>query len=687
MAQSKTKYQCILCEYSCGQKLHIDSHILTRCHLDNCEKMNIKLKTDKVLFNKYITELEIIEDDDKTMSMLRQEIIDNLSTLYSQRIHINEPLREIPLYLNTELTQFTQGKTEQTLNKMCERYLLNSNSVTDAHIIEIIVTNKSLIETKQWKIRTTNKMNEYENIDVDILSSDEKSEYHTIDKFISKILKAKHKNDLPNILIICFHTKRIEDILTLFQVFSGRTLMLQDVKLKFHLSFDEPDANIGLCSKFLKRYKEYMDLLVAIEFITATPYEKFWKTLHENGIFKLINPHNSEQPLNIKSYDEFLQDYFQINEHTHLICNYKTQNPLEYIEHVFKSMYPIFETNEEGINIQIGEKPYIDMEDKTRKIIFSPAHLYIDKEGVGSHIEVVDFYIDLGFTVYLSNGDFKGFINPNGTRLSLDDFNKKYDIKGELRDTLREWAKRNPTKNIAITGYWTIERGITFQTDGFNFTHAIICDYHKQLLNKLVQLIGRLTGNKKYITQQCNIICPQHIIDIVNTLVTKTIELRTENPENYNSTDFSDKNSSIPVKLTFVDEEFRQLVIETITGKRDYKTHLHSLLKTGYQTSKIILEDRNNIYVFTNDTKDKSGETKLFDDIHTSISNVKMYTTTDGSPESRRFKQFNNAFNTYKPTSQTGKPGEYSIDLAKDRYEYNGFIHDINIAWITFKHE
>ena len=60
---------------------------------------------------------------------------------------------------------------------------MNSIS-TDAHIIQFIVTNKSLGETKQWKIRTRHKMNEYENIDVDILSSDVKSEYHTIDKFI-----------------------------------------------------------------------------------------------------------------------------------------------------------------------------------------------------------------------------------------------------------------------------------------------------------------------------------------------------------------------------------------------------------------------------------------------------------------------------------------------------------------------
>ena len=337
------------------------------------------------------------------------------------------------------------------------------------------------------------------------------------------------------------------------------------------------------------------------------------------------------------------------------------------------------------MKIITSENPYIDMNDKSRKIIFSPAHLYTEKDGVGSHEEVVQFYNKLGFTVFLSNGKFKGFIEPTGERITIDDFNLQYNIKGELRDTMRQWAEIYPNNNIAITGYWTIERGITFQTDGFNFTHAIISDYHTQLLNKLLQLIGRLTGNKKYIQQKCIIICPQHIIDTVNRVVIKTIELRKENPENYNATDFLDKTSSIPIKLTFLDDDYRLLCVASITKKRNYKQNLHLLLKEGYQTGKIILEDRNNIHVFTNDKKDKSGNTKLFDDIHKSISNVKMYTAEDTSPESRRFHQFNNAFNLFKTTSQSGEVHEYSIDLAKDKYEHNGFVHDINIAWITFR--
>jgi hypothetical protein len=665
MTLSNEKYYCEICQYGCEQKSHIDSHKITTRHLEKCNDMNNTLKTNKNLYNKYITELNINEEDDKTMHMLRQEIIYKLSTIYKQNVHLEEvgnvpkivitnSTKEPQLELIHELTQFTHGKTEQTLNKIGERYLLNSIS-TDAHIIQIIVTNKSLGETKQWKIRTRNKMNEYENIDVDILSSDVKSEYHNIDKFISKIMKANTRNELPNILIICFHKKRIEDILTLFQMFCGKTMMIQNVKLRFNLSFDEPDANCGLCSMFLKKYKEYMNLIETIEFITASSYNDFWTMLNKNGIFQLTNPHKlSQECIDGETYEEYLHNYRQIKDHTHIICDFSTNNPLEYIEHVFSNTYITNDTEYNQIN-----KLYIDMDDLSRKIIFSPAHLFTEKEGVGSHQEVVNFYNELGFTVYLSNSKFKGFVEPSGEKITLDDFNTTHNITGELRDTLRKWASTYPHTNIAITGYWTIERGITFQTDGFNFTHAIISDYHKQLLNKLVQLIGRLTGNKRYIETKCKLICPQHIIDTVNTLVNKTIELRKENPENYNATDFTDNHSSIPVKLTFIDEEYRLLCVSSITGKPKYKQRLHSLLKAGYQSGKIILEDRNNIHIFTNDKKDKYGNTKIFDDIHKNIANVKMYSLKDKSLQSRRFIQFNNAFNLYKPTSQTSDIGQW----------------------------
>ena len=76
------------------------------------------------------------------------------------------------------------------------------------------------------------------------------------------------------------------------------------------------------------------------------------------------------------------------------------------------------------------------------------------------------------------NGKFKGFINPDKSQVNLKDFNSKNSIDGDLRDSLRKWNELNPSTNLAITGYWVIERGITFNTTGFNFTDMILSNYH-----------------------------------------------------------------------------------------------------------------------------------------------------------------------------------------------------------------
>jgi hypothetical protein len=58
--------------------------------------------------------------------------------------------------LRTKPTQFTKGKTEDTLCDLTQRYLFNIDE-TNYHLIDIIVTNNSLPETEQWKFRTDKK--------------------------------------------------------------------------------------------------------------------------------------------------------------------------------------------------------------------------------------------------------------------------------------------------------------------------------------------------------------------------------------------------------------------------------------------------------------------------------------------------------------------------------------------------
>ena len=687
-------YYCELCDHSSQQKCHSDAHLKSNIHIQRCNvyKCNILEKTDLLtLINEYKVPLNgtIHQIYDNIILQKAQLKLTKEELLHKQKqIKKISAENQIPITLCHELTQFTIGKTEQTLNQIAkqtlnqvaERYLLNSCNLDD-HLIQVIVTNNSLLETEMWKVRTKNKFGENQDISVDILSSSKESDFNNILQFISKIITAKNISELPNILIVCFHKKRVcDDLFQLFETFCGGNYVLNSTKLKFHLCFDEPDANLGITSTFLSRYKKYEHIISGIMFITATPYDEFWDMLIKNGITQLLSLQN-KTGFSRESYEEYLESYRSIKDHKFVPYNNDTPNPLEYIKKIFEGMY----RDVDASNNEIGEpKPYID--ESKPYTIFAPAHLYTETLGVGSHEEIVEYFTSKGDTVFLSNGKFKGIVDPSGSRQLLTSFNEQHEINGELRDSLRKWRQLNPRKNIVITGYWTIERGITFCTNGFNFDYAILSTYHLSKLNKLVQLIGRTTGGKKYVNEM-TIICPKVIYDTVNSLVENTIALRKLNPQNYNKTDFTLSDSAIPVMVEFLDNEYRSALFK-IVHEQKYKVRLHSKLIEGINEKKIRITDKNNFkLVFEDKNKKIEGGRKL-----KGVKNYmkkrenKVGEITEDKIEARRFKEFKTAFDLSKPSSQTCKPNEYCIDFAEDDYINGDFINNKNIAWITFKY-
>jgi hypothetical protein len=676
-------YYCELCDNISQQKSHNDQHLKTALHVQKCNvyKCNVLEKIDLLtLINEYKVSLTgTIHKIYDTILLQKSQLRLTKEEIEVKQKHLKKISAEnqIPISLCHELTQFTVGKTEQTLNRVAERYLLNSSDLED-HLIEVIITNNSLLETEMWKVRTKNKFGENQDISVDILSSSKDSDFGNIHQFIDKIITAKSRSDLPNVLIVCFHKKRVcDDLFKLFDTFCGGNFVLNSVKLKFNLDFDEPDANLGITSTFLSRYKKYEHIISGIMFITATPYDDFWDMLIKNGITQLLSLQN-KTGFSKESYEEYLEGYRSVKDHKFAPFNNDTNNPLEYIKKVFESKYR--EVDASGN--EIGElKSYID--ESKPYAIFAPAHLYTEMLGVGSHEEIVEYFKDKGDTVFLSNGKFKGFVEPSGSRQTLSEFNEQHDIKGELRDTLRKWRELNPRKNIAVTGYWTIERGITFCTNGFGFDYAILSTYHLNKLNKLIQLIGRTTGGKKFV-EKMTIICPKVIYDTVINLVETTIALRKLNPENYNKTDFTLDDSAIPVMVEFLDPEFRDLIFKSITGKKNYKDDIHSKivkeLMSKEPKKKIVITDRNNIKLNFSERKLKGVKNYM------KVRVGKNNEVTEDKIEVRRFKEFRTAYDLYKPSSQTCKPNEYCIDFAQDDYINGDFVNSKNIAWITFKY-
>lgn len=558
--------------------------------------------------------------------------------------------------LRSKPTQFTRGKTEDTLCDLTQRYTLNALNHTE-HLIDIVVTNKSLAETEQWKMRTAHKFknqpdDRFANIRIDILSSKNTSDFHSISDYIAGIMSCTNKADLPNILIVCYHAKRVcDDLIKLFRAFSGESFVRITTQFKFYINFDEPDANLGVTAKFLKKVKPYIvsGHIGGILFITATPVADFWKMLAAHDITTLLNLNSNY----MENFDNEFDEYRSFNDHEIEILDNDTSNPLTYIRDVF-------------------DKNMVDS--TVRQIIFAPAHLTREptesRPLAGSHREVSDYFLERGYCVLLMNGTFKGFQYPDRSTVTLDSFNATHGVDGELRDSLRKWNELHQAMNLAITGYWVIERGITFNTNGFGFTCMILSTYHLHSLNRLIQIAGRATGGKRFVNRM-KVICTTSVKNAVVEFNENLEAICRMNPSEFNQTDFVTSANTIPVKVIFHNLQDLQLIL-TIrdNAKARYKAQLHKLLCDGIDAGSIQLIDKNNVKKFNIHVRD--------------IKDVRMYKLGD-SITARRYKQFNDAHESFNTVAQTGDENQYNIDLVKDAYITDGYTNEPNVAWITYK--
>ena len=556
--------------------------------------------------------------------------------------------------LRTRPTQFTLGKTEATLSDLTQRYLENMfKNQDDRHLLDIVVTNNSLAETQQWKSRSIRTFQGDKTINIHILSS-KSEDFTSLSSYIDWIEDCKSKDELPNILIICFHKKRVcDDLIRLFTKMGGHNFMVKPTILfKFHISFDEIDANIGVAKGFLKKIKVFIDnnTIIGILFITATPEVKFWKMLRKHEIQSLLNiDHN-----NTYNFDDELKNYRSFNAHEIIHHEYDTENPLDYIKDVFYNTSLIC--------------------DEGRKIIFAPAHIHTKTKDVGSHTEFVVFFNSINYCVLLLNAGFKGFIYPDGNTILIAQFNIEYNITGELRDTLSKWNEVNPTINLLITGNHIIQRGITFNTFGFNFTHMILSAYHLSSIANLIQMAGRASGGIQYV-ELIKVICPAAISSTIMDFNEKMKDICSLNPEHFNQTDFEINNhNTIPVKLEVMSEELLQSIIYVCLTKpfgKQQMLDLHNILQKGVLDGEITVSDRNNV--------------KKFDILQRKLKSKRMYVAGHNEGD-KRYITYNKHYENYTTMAQSGDETNYSIDFTKDEYTYNGFTHPYNVIWVTYKY-
>lgn len=478
--------------------------------------------------------------------------------------------------LNTTPCQYSKSKTFNAIQYIQQTFLsscrINENNGT--HHITIIYTNKSLAETIQWKYRLSKELKD---LNVRVLSSRKDSVYNNFDQVLSSMLKIRKPDDLYDVLVMCSHKKRILNGIELVDMLKLKLLNLNHIgiqKITCSVFFDEADKAEN--TKYIKEFLSNKDFFKAetdedlaikdVHFITATPFPKFWKTLDKAGVTKLENINNYLKDMDcISSFEETYDNYRKLKEHNIIQVDDDDNNVNSYITKV--------------LNMIDFSKP---------RVIYAPAKIY-----VSSHNEVVGILQQYGCDVLIINGKEKKIIfnNPNIEDIGITEFNEKYGVKGELRDTLMMYRKLYPNNHLGITGSICIERGITFCTNGFNFTDSIISNYHAKNKASLIQFLGRSNGHKDFVDIH-NVYIPKHVYEEADNYINILIDVQRTEPEIFTEERFKDKKqikqdrlkeqineaTSVPVLINLTDEEYDQ-IMNTKIGKRYNENVVLSFLK------------------------------------------------------------------------------------------------------------
>tara|TARA_E500000331_G_scaffold313366_1_gene321979 strand:- start:445 stop:2241 length:1797 start_codon:yes stop_codon:yes gene_type:complete len=443
--------------------------------------------------------------------------------------------------LNLELAQ-CRSKTDKTLNHIAiAHHQTNYNiETTKTKLISIIFTNNSLLETAAWNSRSTIKFNlANNNIIIRILSSESnscfKNEVDLQHNFIYKYVNKGKINDFGDVLLMCNHPKRIEDICEFIKHINELKKHIFDksgYNIKFNIFFDEYDQSTlySQFKNFVKHiYKENLKHMVkSFIMISATPACTEYQEL------KNITGNNNLIIKNLSADDRLTdsEDYKTILKQKHIPFE-GPKSPCDYLNEIHRQNKEDKEKWDKKTDEEKGyDTPYEEIFQEG-KVYFVPAQTRCN-----SHEDIAGHRIwkELGIWVLILNGKNKEFRSPKGITKKIDLTKKKLDGKRrELRDEILDWKKDNPTAGLVITGHNVICRGLTFLTKddetSFCFDYMIISSYQTKSINELIQLVGRGQGKSEYIAKQFSIICPQDVWDLIKNYIDNCERIINSNPE------------------------------------------------------------------------------------------------------------------------------------------------------------
>lgn len=449
-----------------------------------------------------------------------------MTTFRKPKIVLNTALMQSPAYKGTNKTAKAMKFIE-----MATAHTLTNYVPGDEHHMTLVITSNSLEEAGMWQWRLGNKFGEEGEVclNVKILSSTS-SDYTRLSDLMMT-LATGNREELPHVVVMCCNSVRIDDVVTLLDTLQsgGVTLACAKATPVVDIMVDEADGNMGMFRRILssQHMQAHTNVLREVHLITATAFQnKFWDVLKEFGITEL-----SGWPLESHNMEVILDEHYRsIEDHEFIPLDNGTLDPVKYAGFVLAAL------------------PSID----GPRTVYAPA-----KFTCLSHFEMRDLFLGAGYTVLVHNGRTKSFNtrDANGTlhTTEISAYRRLHDIKGELRDVLVHWRTHNPHTSLAITGQRTIERGITFNTIGFQFTDMILSMYHLKNMAAALQEVGRGHGDKRYVGI-FNFHSPTAFFKAVTQRLALLRQLAERDPDKYTAADFREK-TAVERLLSMLDEK------------------------------------------------------------------------------------------------------------------------------------
>ena len=391
-----------------------------------------------------------------------------------------------------------KSKTEKAIRCIIKIHNTHKINYPSQKMVTIVFTNNSLLEGAQWQSRTAAKF-EGHDIICQRLASDSIEKEKDFSK-ASQLMSAfftyagkTSKTHLGDVIIMCNHPTRINDVAQLIDVCAGNGRSERTgTEFIFNIFFDEYDKPKlrGLMMNFIKEMytKRLTYLINHIQLISGTNPPDIIRELKE------FAP-EAARMLNIQK---------QYAEDGDALSNYRTILEQEFIP-------------QEGPTDPIDYVKNIDISIFVPgKIYFIPSHWYTCEQEKMAELKI---FKEKGYWICIINGKNKELRSPLGEiqKINL----KQRDSNGnrqELYHILSRWRRENPYAGLVITGNDCIERGLTFLTKGFNFDYMIISNYFGKDLYKLVQIGGRGQGQTEYV-DDFKIIMPQALYDRVKKYI------------------------------------------------------------------------------------------------------------------------------------------------------------------------